>query len=94
VKVETKYKPTAEKTKFTPKNTVNIKVQKPSNCRCDNLDFQKNEKYVLMGRKKRTFVIKWRTGFVEKVSQALVDRLKKSSQRLKTWGFCPQRPSG
>ena len=96
MKVETKFKPIAEKTKFIPKNTVRIRVQKISNCQCDNLEFKKNERYVFMGKKtkKRTFVIKWKTGFVEKVSKPLVQKLNKSLQRLKTWGFCVQRRSG
>lgn len=91
VKVETKYKPRAQKTKFRPKNTVNILVQKPPTCTCDNLEFKKNDKYVLMGqksRRRRTFVIKWKTGFVEKVSKSLIEKLKK---RSKSWGFCARQ---
>ena len=97
VKVETKFKPTATKTKFKPQNTVKIIVQKPPRCVCDNLQFKKNEKYVLMGRKaksKKIFVIKWRTGFVEKVSKQLVNKLTKTSERAKTWGLCAVRKSG
>ncbi len=97
MKVETKYKPRAANAKFTPDNTVKILVQKPPNCQCDNLEFKKNEKYVLMGRKakgKKIFVIKWKTGFVEKVSKPLVDKLKKASQRSRVWGFCAQKKSG
>ncbi|XP_028399649.1 neurogenic locus notch homolog protein 2-like isoform X2 [Dendronephthya gigantea] len=91
VKVETKYKPRAEKTKFRPKNIVNILVQKPPTCSCDNMEFRKNDRYVLMGQKSRrrkTFVIKWKTGFVEKVSKPLIEKLKK---RSKSWGFCAKQ---
>ena len=78
VKVEKKYKPKTFRTKFKPQNIVNIMLQKKPNCRCDNLEFKPNEKYVLMGKKSKSkvFVIKWKTGFVEKVSKSLVKKLK------------------
>lgn len=96
VKVDSKFKPTADKTKFAPQNIVKMVVQKPTGCRCENLEFVKNEKYVLMGkrvRRKKIFVIKWKTGFVEKVSASLEVKLKKTAQKSKAWGFCALKRS-
>ena len=93
VKVDKKFKPTVEKTKFKPNNTVKIEVRKSPDCLCENMEFRANEKYVLMGRKTKSkvFVIKWKTGFVEKISKPLVDKLDK---RSKEWWFCAKKYGG
>ena len=94
VKVDMKFKPRGKRTRFTKQSTVHIVVKKGPNCRCENAEFKTNEKYVLIGKKGRKtkgFEIKWKTGFVEKISKPLVKKLDK---RSKQWGFCAQKNRG